>query len=694
LIDNQTSGYGSNYQDNGFYSNVADDVFLNAVHIKEKEMKCKFLQVTGFCFLSFVLFSMICRPVEAGDAVEIEQMVVTSTMTAKEIGKVPDSIQVITQVDIKQMGAKNAAEALADATGLDLDKVAGRGTIPQIRGLTNKRTLILIDGMRFSTGFRDTTVDLTEFPADIIKRIEVVRGPASSLYGSEAMGGVINIITRDVPKETTASLGTSYGANTYGDGGRWNTRGTIGSTKDKFGIMLSATSEITDQFDPDANDAMTEIDDEERFSATAKLQFTPSDGHKITGGAMVTETTREGLRPKYNLSWDRDAESSRISSYLQYDGNISNTQVMARSYYSFFNLDRSYIDIGSPYTSPSLQKIAKAQPDREDFDIDTSLWQHEIRGSRLLGSHMVTLGGEFRQEKREGIENRGEIPIDETIYNTGLFLQDDFSLLKDLQLVLGLRFDDHSDFGNEFSPRVSMIYAFNQDLRVKASYGEGFRAPSLYELYVDTENSKGDVIANPDLNPESAKSFDIGLEGEWKKFMGKLTLFRNNIEDMIYKRPTGNYRMQGSKKVLEYALINLEDAVTQGIEAEITFRLTPNLRLSATSTYIDSENESTDEELLEVPEWKNALKLSYDNTSRDFHINIRMNHFGEQLFAPKLEDSPGEEKGAYTLFHIYASKKIRENLEFYGGINNIFNEKPDFDAAEAAYYYCGINFKF
>lgn len=657
-------------------------------------MKLKFLQSAGFCFLSFFFLSVEWSLAEAGMPAETEQIVVTSTLTDKEIEKVPGSVQVITQRDIQQMGAKNVAEALADATGLDLDKVAGRGTIPQIRGLTNKRTLVLIDGMRFSTGFRDTTVDFTEFPTDIIKRIEVVRGPASSLYGSEAMGGVINIITRDIKEGTKARLGTSYGVNTYGDGGQWNTQGTISAAKGKFGILLNATSETTNEFNPDKNDSMTEIDDEERYSATAKLEYTPSEFHKITGGAMVTDTTREGLRPKYNLTWDRDADSSRISSYLQYDGNIFNTKVMARSYYSFFNLDRSYVDIGFPYSNPRLQKISKAQPDREDFDIDNSLWQHEVRGSHLFGSHMITMGGEFREEKREGIENRGEVSVDETIYNTGLFFQDDFSLVKDLQLILGFRFDEHSDFGNEFSPRVSMVYSFNDSLRLKASYGEGFRAPSLYELYVDTENSKGDVIANPDLDPETARSFDVGVEGEWKNILGKLSLFHNNIEDMIYKRPTGNFRMQGSKKVLEYEMVNIEDAVTQGVEAEVTFKLTDNIKLNASSTYIDSENESTDEELLEVPEWKHSLKLSFDNNCRDFHMNIRMNHIGEQLFAPKLEDSPGQDKGAYTLFHVYASKKIRENMEFYGGVNNIFNEKPDYDGAEAAYYYCGVNLEF
>ena len=655
-------------------------------------MKLKSLYVLGVYCLSFL--SMECQPVQANEPVELETMVVTSTMTAKEIEKAPGSIQVITFSDIQQIGAKNAAEALADAIGLDLDKVAGRGSIPQIRGLTNKRTLILIDGMRFSTGFRDTTVDLTEFPAEMIERIEVVRGPASSLYGSEAMGGVINIITKDVPADIKATLGTSYGLNTYGDGGRWNTQATIGGTQDKLGLMLSAQAELTDNFDRYDDDSMTETDDEERYGVMAKLQFTPSELHKITGGAMVTETTRQGLRPKYNLTWDRDAESSRISSYIQYEGRISDTQVMARSYYSFFNLDRSYIDIGSPYSTASLQKIANAQPDREDFDIDNALWQYELRASRRLGSHMVTLGGEFREEKREGVENRGEVSINETIDNTGLFFQDDFSLMENLQLVVGVRYDDHSDFGTEVSPRISTIYAFNNDLRLKASYGEGFRSPSLYELYVNTENSKGDVLANENLDPENSKSFDIGIEGEWKNLSGKFTIFRNDIENMIYKEPTGNFRMQGSKKVLEYEMVNLDDAYTQGVEAEISLKLTHNIGLTATSTYIDSENEETDEALLEVPEWKNSLKLSYDSTARDFHINIRMNHIGEQLYAPKLEDSPGEDRSAYTLFHVYVSKKIRKNMKIYAGINNLFDTRPDYNDAEAAYYYCGLNFEF
>ncbi len=654
-------------------------------------MKLKSLNLLGLSF--FVFFSMQCSTIKA-EEVRIEKIIVTSTMTPKEIEKAPGSIQVINAIDIKNMGAETAAEALADATGIDLDKVAGRGTIAQIRGLSNKRTLILIDGMRFSTGFRDTTVDLSEFPAELIKRIEIVRGPTSSLYGSEAMGGVINIITKDAPADTQASCGTSYGTNAYGDGSRWNAKATMGGSIKNLGVIVSAHSDIVDKFDRNKEDSFTDIDDEEKYGGMLKLDYTPSESHKVSGGVFMTDTVRQGLRSKYTLDWDRDADSSRFSSFLQYDGTMADTAIMLRSYYSLFNLDRSYIDIGEPYPA-NLQKKAKAQPDREDFDIDNSLWQYEIRASRLIAStHMVTMGGEYREEKRKGVENRGEVSIDKTIDNAALLFQDDFMPIDNLQCTLGLRFDDHSDFGTEISPRVSLVYSIYENLRLKASYGEGFRAPSVYELYVDTENNKGDVLSNENLNPESAKSFDFGLEGEWGILSSKLTFFRNDIENMIYKQATGNFRNQGKNKIYEYEMVNIEDAFTQGVETEIELKLSKNFKLTGTSTYLDSENNETNEELLEVPEWKNSLKFSYDSTPRDFHINLRMNHTGEQLYAPKFEDSVGQKKSSYTLFHIYSSKKISRNMEVYAGINNIFNKKPDYDDAEVAYYYCGLNLKF
>ena len=638
---------------------------------------------TILCFFSLIFAFVFVVHAEEIDyeqsAVKLETTVVTATLTPKEIKEAPGALEVITAEEIRVKGAENVAQVLEDAVGLDLDHVAGRGYIPQIRGLSNKRTLILIDGMRFSTGFRDTTVDLTEFPTEIVERIEIVRGPNSALYGSEAIGGVINIITKNAPKKLSESAAIRYGQNTYGEAENYIFKGSVGDTFENLGIIVSGHVNRSDAFDRDIDDNYTDFDDEEKYSGLLKLDYSFADNHRFSAGVFYSDTSRKGIRPKYGMEWDRDADSDRTSTFLQYNGVIEETTVMARGYYSDFQSDRSYIDIDDP-------------SNREDFQIENELYQVESRASRIFAqSHLITLGLEYREEERSGVENRGENELDESINNRAVFLQDDFPIFDCLQITAGIRLDDHSDFGSEVSPRLSLNYYLLDNLRFKASYGEGFRAPSLYELYVYTENTKGDVIPNPNLASETSRSYEAGLEGEYGPFGGKIMAFRNDIDDMIYKTPTGNYRMQGKKKVLEYEMCNIDEAYTQGIELEARLAFPQHFSLAGNTVFLDSNNEDTDEDLLEVPDVKSYLRLSYDNPDIGFHTNIRMNYTGKQVIAPKFEAGSQTDADSYIMWNLYAEKEIKKNFRIFAGIDNIFNKKISHTPDKGTFFYGGIS---
>jgi outer membrane receptor for ferrienterochelin and colicins len=624
----------------------------------------------------------------SGEPMTVEKTVVTATMTPKEINDAPGSIEVITSLEIKAMGAETVAEALTEAVGLDLDHVAGRGMIPQIRGLTNKRTLVLIDGMRFATGFRDTTVDLTEMSIEIIDRIEIVRGPSSALYGSEAIGGVINLITKAPPAEPGGDAGIRYGQNTYGDANNYIAKGALGNTFGKFGILMAAQANITDKFDRYRDDHFTDIDDEERYMGMVKLTFNPTAEHRFTAGATYQDITREGLRPKNKTVTDREVNNDRTDLFLQYDGNIFDTAFMLRGYYSKFDLWRDYTDIG--HLNP------KNKFTYEEFDIENELYQLEARASRLFGQHLVTLGAEYREEERSGVENRGESDFNKTIDNKAIFLQDDFPLFEHLLVTVGVRFDDQSDFGSEFSPRLSLVYKILDNLRLKASYGEGFRAPSVYELYVETINMGGDVIPNPDLDQETSRSYEIGMEGEYGPLTGKIMFFRNDLENMITKVQVGSrITTQGGKqkKIPIFEMRNVDEAYTQGVELEAEITLPYHLSLAGNTTFIDSHNDETDDDLLEVPEIKSMLRLAYDNSELGLTGNLRMNYTGKQLLSKKLEGK-GDKAGGYTLWHIYGAKTILDNFEIFAGVDNLFNKKFSHYANRGMFWYTGLTASF
>ncbi|WP_321366646.1 TonB-dependent receptor [uncultured Desulfuromusa sp.] len=609
-------------------------------------------------------------------AVGADQMVVTATMTPKELTDVPGAFEVITAEEIEMTGAETLDGVLEGALGVVLESVPGRGRIPQIRGLSNKRVLILIDGMRFSSGFRDTTVDVSEISTEFVERIEIVRGPSSALYGSEAIGGVINIITKSPPSDPSGSLAVRYGTNTYGEAENTVVKGAVGSTFGSLGIIAYGYANGSDEFDRQYDDYFSDIDDEARYSGGIKLHLDLADEHRISMGGYYNETSREGLRPKNSTITDRDADSDRTNAFIQYAGHIAGASVMLRSYYSQFQLDRNYTDIGG--MNPNNRYAY------EEFDINNELYQVEGQVSRVFAvNHLLSLGLEYREEMRSGVENRGETEVDETIDNSAVFIQDDFQLLTGLQVTAGLRLDDHSDFGSEVSPRISLIYAIRDNLRFKASYGEGFRAPSLYELYVETINMQGDVMPNPDLNPERSKSYEAGIEGEFGRFTGKIMIFKNAMEEMITKVRTGS-RTSGSKTIPIYEMGNVEDAYTQGGELEARLQLSDVLSLTGNMIFIESENDETGDDLLDVPEIKSYLRLAYLNGSAGFKGNLRMNYIGRQFIAAD------NRVGGYTEWDIYAAKSIHKNFEIFAGIDNIFNKTVSSTASRGGFYYGGV----
>lgn len=614
----------------------------------------------------------------ATDTVALDAITVTATMIPKKVVNAPGAIEIITAEQIKMQGAETLDEVLGDALGLSINMVSGRGQIPQIRGLSNKRVLILIDGMRSATGFRGTTVDLSEFSTEFVERIEIVRGPSSSLYGSEAMGGVINIITKKPPAEFTGYLTTRYGINTYGEANNFVVKGTAGSTFGKLGVAVMGHSNVTDDFDRRLDDAFgSDIDEEDRYSGGIKFNLDLTEQQQITAGIYYNETTREGLR---SGDRHRHSESQRINNFLQYDVTVADFTVMLRGYASYFELDRYYLRPGRP---------------RMDLKIENDIYQIEGRISRMFGDkHLLLLGVEYREEERDGIENRDEIASNRTTHNNAVFLQNDFALTDTIQIVAGIRLDDNSDFGSKTSPRISMIYSMMDNLRIRASYGESFRVPSMYELYIENVTGRGRVRPNPNLTEEEAKSYEIGIEGEFGRFAGGIMLFRNDIDDMILRVQTGTERFNRGRSVRPvFDMQNVREVRTEGVELEMRIDLPWHLNLAGNTSFISTENKQTGGDLSDVPEMKSHLRLAYDNKAIGLKGNIRMNYIGRQLRVQPGNSHATESAGSTTV-DMYVSKIVMERFELFAGIDNVFNKIIEHWPNRGGFYYSGLKVHF
>ena len=600
-------------------------------------------------------------------AVEIENMVVTATMTEKEIEKAPGSIEVITSQEIEEMDAQTVADALETATGLIVADETGRIKTPSIRGTGNKHTLVLIDGRRFSMGYKDF-LDINQISVDMIDRIEVVRGPTSALYGSDAIGGVVNIITKKPPHELAVGATYQYGISKHNEGEEHIGRAYFGDSLGRFGFLLASGYQNKDGWDLDGV-LPDDGDHEELGSAVGRFSFDFNDNHSLLAGFEYSDMDREGMRFYQNLDRERDAKDKRHSYFLQYDARPNPLyNLMLRAYYSEHENDIEF--------SPTAQVTGEEDAKRK---------LNQIEG-RFTGAffdkHIITVGSEFREESREDETGR-----DDDLDNFSFYLQDEYQVFDPLYLVLGVRFDEHSEFGSKWTPRASMIYSFINNFRLKASYGCGFCAPSISELFVTSYRKRGKWIyePNPDLDPEESESYEVGIEGEYKNFWGRITGFRNEIRNLIeaiYYKSTGSG--PGGKHYYKYQ--NVAEAKMEGVELESGLNLPLDFSISGNLTYLETEDKETGNDLEGEPDYKAYLKLGYDYPEFRLRANIRMNYMGERYYANGTEDD-------YTLCHCYVSKDVCRHVKLFAGINNIFNTREEKDGivdVEPTFYYGGL----
>ncbi|MDY0269844.1 TonB-dependent receptor plug domain-containing protein [Trichloromonas sp.] len=600
---------------------------------------------------------------------DAEEMVVTATMTEKIMKDAPGAIEVISTREIEEMNAQTVAEALDEAASLVVTTETGRQMRPSIRGTGDKHTLVLIDGRRLAAGFKDL-LGLEQVPVDLIHHIEVVRGPASALYGSDAIGGVINIITRQPTRNLALGATAQYGQNSYHEGEETIGRGYVGKSSERFGTFLAGGYQKRNGFDRD-NVTPQDSDTFKLESAGGRFTFSLGEGHALLAGFETTELETEGLRDLENMDRERMVDDERWNGFLQYDGQLDRFSTMLRWNHSEQKND---IDI-----DPATSMI----PGTIGDESNSERWLDQVE-SRISGlffdRHLVTVGSEYRVEGR-----KDDASLDDDVQNLSVYAQDEYQIIDPLYLVLGCRWDHHSDFASEWTPRASAAYHLMDNLRLKASYGRGFRAPGFMELYVPTYMRRGREIYEPNrnLDPEISDSYEAGIEGEYGPFQGRLMWFRNEFDDLIdavYYASTG--MKQNRKDYYRYQ--NISEATMEGVEFEGRLKLPYGFAMAGNMTYLDTEDKDTGKDLEGRPDYKGSLKLSYCQPSAGWAANIRLNYMGERYYTDEMEDD-------VLLVDAYAARNITRQLKVFTGVDNVFNVGTDLDPM---FWYAGISFDY
>ncbi len=594
----------------------------------------------------------------AAEERKLEKTVVTATRTAVSLKDAPGAISVVTADEIKDMAVDDILDIIRETAGISLiGRGVGGRTVISIRGLESQQTLMMVDGKRIAASdpvFGHSDFEQNWLPIESIERIEVARGPLSSLYGSEAMGGVINIITKKTTGTWYGSAKAGAGAPTDGEGGDTQTfSANLGGpiVKDKLGFSLSAEYTKVDNTPDKSDSEYDELEGKEVMSTNAKLTFSPAKNHTLEADVTI-------------VSDDRDRRT-----YSSSKGDYDDLYELDKTIYglTWKSLIGSVNSVVKFYSSDVDKYSNKAYEDGSQTLYPERLINNvfDFQSTVPAGNNLITFGGEYRNEK---LESTSLLEGEDDVTHKALFLQDELPAFNGkLLLTPGLRWDDHETFGSEVSPRVYALYKINSRINLKAGYGHAFRAPTVKQVSPGYYSTSGPhiFIGNPDVKPETSNAYETGIEYFGDTIFGRVMVFYNEIEDLIaYDRVAGSVTRT-------YIASNIDEAETKGLELELKKSLTETLELNFAYTYLEAENSETGDRLEGKP--KNSVSAGIRGNWRSIGLSssLRAQYIGDQVY--ENADGVLEEVPDYTLLHFSISKSLSGGLELQLGIENITN---------------------
>ncbi|WP_312289404.1 TonB-dependent receptor domain-containing protein [Stutzerimonas nitrititolerans] len=653
----------------------------------------------------------------------LSDTVVSASGFEQKITEAPASISVISQEDLQQKRYNNLAQALGDVEGIDIGQGTGKtgGLNISIRGMDSKYSLILIDGRRQNAagnvtpnGFGETSTSFMP-PLSAIERIEVIRGPMSTLYGSDAMGGVINIITKKVASEWGGSITQDYTYQEDRDFGDTRNTSLYASGPLIDGLLgLQVRGSLFNREESDLSyGSGTEVSkrgpspvEGRNSNIGARLSFTPHENHDfgldVERSQQVYNNDECQLGSLDGQTQDCTASATRANGYadeLRFEREQFALTHTARL--GFGTLDSSLMHnttetIGR--TIPGTIGNATVVPGAiggDNRELETINLVFDTKLVTPIGeSHIGTIGGQWwKAEMTDGI---AQGTFEQKTW--ALFAEDEWRLRDDLALTLGARYDDHEAFGGHVSPRAYLVWTTTENWTMKGGISRGYRTPDLNDLHVGINGAtrQGQVvtIGNPDLEPETTTSTEFGVYFDnLAGFNANATLFHNKFKDKIAS--VYNVQITGRPGVPDGAYsqqVNIDEAITQGLELAGSWQFAPAWTLSANYTYTDSEQKSGEnkgEPLTNTPEHLANAKLNWQTNDR-FNLWLKSEYRGERArFTSKYENlddnnrystnqsiynTLGKNTKAYTLFHLGGSFRASENVTLNATIYNLFDK--------------------
>lgn len=679
----------------------------------------------------------------ATEAVDLDAVVVTAAGYEQKLVDAPASISVISQADLRQRRYSNLAQALADVEGIDINQGTGKtgGLNISIRGMPSAYTLVLIDGRRQNNsgditpnGFGETSNSFMP-PMSAIERIEVIRGPMSTLYGSDAMGGVVNIITRKVAQTWGASVGINHTLQEHGDYGHTRGMNVYANgplARDLLGLAVRGSwfdrgpSELEFADGSNVSRRGAAATEGRNYNLGTRLTFTPHQDHELS-------LDLERGRQTYNNDdcqlgtldgWSGNAVAGCTSPSVQAAGyaqelrfNRDQVVLAHRARLGQAVLDSSLTHkatetvgrtvpgrIGTAWTGfPGIVGGAPRTLESTDLVFDTRLVMP------LAQAHTFSVGAQWLDA--EVVDGLATEEFSKKSWS--LFAEDEWRLRENLGLTFGGRYEDHEAFGGHFSPRAYLVWNASGNWTVKGGVSEGYRVPTVNQLHDGINGASGQgtiiTIGSPDLKPETSTNAEIGVYFDnLAGFNANLTVFRTDYDDMISggtpipncwsaTRPglpgcmdLGNGFTQDSFA----QSINIDRAQSRGAELAARWQFHDSWSVSGNYTWTDTEQKSGIDAGAPVTNQARHIanaKLDWEPSER-FNFFLRGEYYGDRDRFTNLFDNLSAANQAivnglgplkaYHQFHLGGSYRASDHLTFNATVYNLLDK----DFLEGSHY--------
>ncbi|MEY0766073.1 MULTISPECIES: TonB-dependent receptor domain-containing protein [Providencia] len=652
-----------------------------------------------------------------------DTMVVSASGFSQQLRDAPASVTVITADQLQNKPVRDLADAVKDVEGVSIVGAANKQDI-NIRGLPGEYTLILVDGRRqnsresrpngsggFEAGFMP--------PVEAIERIEVIRGPMSSLYGSDAMGGVINIITKKVTNEWHGSVTTGAIIQENSDSGN-STDGNFYLSgpliQDKLGLQLYGGGDYRQE-----DKIIGGHNKKDNKSLTAKLTFTPMDNQTFLLEAGRT-TQERGDTPGKSIDEYANRAGAQKNPKSEIHNNRNHAALTYKGEWNNFNTEFSV-----------YQEQTKRHTKSQELNEKTGKWEggYEVRVPEItntvvdgkvvafLPDNILTVGGQYQYSKLKdsSLVSKGKFEnYSMSVEQSALFVENEFTATDDLILTGGLRLDHHETYGNHWNPRGYAVYYLTDEITIKGGVSSAFRAPTLREISkgygTSTQGGKGVIYGNPDLKPEKSVSEEISIAYNHESgFNASLTFFNTDFKNKLTSYATG--KEETSTGLFIYQYDNVGKANIKGVEVATGIPLAQDWNLNLNYTYTDSERKSDDEKLRngtslkgypldKTPKHIANAKLDW-NFNEDLTLYTRAHYEGKQIWAAQRNSHSGARyRSGYTTMDVGATYQLLKNTKLNFAVLNIGNEKGpkidekggNWDVEDGRRYWANVNVSF